>query len=133
MIHVCIRPASGAADNASMHRARTPADPRQTIRALRDKRGFASDRALAIAAGIPQPTLARYLNETTGSMDIKNFHALARVLEVTVSELLGEVPLGATSNARLRELTDILDSLPEPERRAWLAAGHAMADAIKSQ
>jgi transcriptional regulator with XRE-family HTH domain len=124
------RGSKAAPYDAQMHR-RNLLDPRANIRTLREARGFTSDRALAIAAGIPQPTLSRYLSGTTDSMDFANFQALARVLEVSVSELIGEVPVG--SESRLKELTGILQKLPEPELRAWLAAGHAMADATKKK
>lgn len=115
--------------DAFMHRPSAPVDPRANIRRLRESKGFTSDRALAIAAGIAQPTLSRYLAGTTDSMDFANFQALASVLDVSVSELIGEVPMG--SESRLKELLDIMNNLPEQERKAWLAAGHAMADSTK--
>lgn len=104
-------------------------EPREIIRQLREKKGFTSDRALAIAAGINQPTLSRYLSGATDSMAIDNFRALAEVLDATVSELLGEVPIGA--GGRVREVLRLLEALPEPEQQALLAAGKAMASVLK--
>lgn len=109
-----------------MHNPYSLPEPRQVIEELRVKRGFASSRALAIAAGISQPTLSRYLAGTSENMGIASFVALAKVLEVTLSELLGEVPI--SSRKEVRELTRIMDALAEPERQALLAAGRAMAD-----
>lgn len=108
-------------NNARMHQA----DPRDIIRQLRDKRGFTSDRALAAAAGLPQPTLSRYLSGQARTMELASFQALARVLEVTVSELTGEVPLDERSD--VRRLSSIYEDLDEPAKAALLAAAAAMA------
>lgn len=117
--------ASPAHDNAHVHQPYSAGHPRAIIEKLRQLRGFNSTRALALAAGIPQPTLARYLNGTSETMEVASFQALAKVLQVTLSELLGEIPI--SSGGALRELTQLLGELPEPEREAWLAAGRAMA------
>jgi transcriptional regulator with XRE-family HTH domain len=93
-----------------MHYRRT-FDPRERIRELRDARGFPSDRKLAEAAGVEQPTLSRYLSGKTKEMTVENFEALARALGVTLSELMGEVPLSSRvllgeAEAVMRHLTD---------------------------
>lgn len=113
--------ASGVANNAFMHHR----DPRDIIRELRAKRGFTSDRALAIAAGLPQPTLSRYLSGKAETMELASFQALARTLEVTVSELTGEVPIDERPD--VRRLSAIYDELDESARAALLAAAAAMA------
>mgnify|MGYP002132199534 FL=1 len=104
---------------------------RTIINTLRVERGFASDRALAIAAGIPQPTLSRYLAGKSDTMEVKNFMALATVLEVTLSELLGEVPI--SSRKEVRQLAKIMAELPEAQRKALIAAGEAMVNVAKRQ
>lgn len=131
MIHRCIIHASGTPENAWMHSAYKLSDARTVIRDLRVKRGFTSDRALAIAAGIPQPTLSRYLAGTTESMDIANFQALADALDVSMSELLAEIPIG--SGGRVKELARLMEQLPQPEKDALLAAAHAMVEATKAK
>jgi transcriptional regulator with XRE-family HTH domain len=131
MIHGRITVATGHRENALVHNEYSIREPRQLIEELRVKLGFASMRALAIAADISQPTLSRYMAGTTDSMEMANFVKLAAVLEVTVSELLGEVPL--SSGSKIRELAKIMDSLAEPEREALLAAGRAMAGVAKRQ
>ncbi len=98
-----------------------------TIRHLRKQRGFTSDRALAIAAGVPQPSLAKYLSGGSGTMKVASFQAIARVLNVTLSELLGEVPIAACGG-NAGELAAIFGRLAAPEQRALLAAARAMAD-----
>lgn len=121
--------ARGAPQNADVNRnPYSHGHPRDIIRRLRDLRGFASDRALALAAGIPQPTLSRYLSGVSQDMELSNFAAVAGALDVTVSELLGEVPLGL--NLKAREIVRILERLPEPEQAALVAAGAAMAAAL---
>jgi len=129
MIHQRIIDASHAPQNAYVHNPFGSADPREIIEKLRVQRGFASERALAIAAGVPQPTLNRYLSRKSDTMEVASFVALARVLDVTPSELLGEVPL--SSRMEVRELVRIMDALDEPQREALIAAGKAMAAAAR--
>lgn len=129
MIRRCIIRASSGAQNALVHQPYRLDEPRKIIETLRVKHGFSSVRALAIAAGINQPTLARYMNGTTATMEVASFMALANTLHVTVSELLGEVPL--SSGGRVKELAAIMRELPEPQSEALLAAGKALLDAAK--
>lgn len=121
MILQRITTASGLANNAFMHIR----DPRAIIRELRSKRGFTSDRALAIAAGIPQPTLSRYLSGKAETMELASFQALARTLGVTVSELTGEVPIDDRPDAK--RWTAVLSQLDETSEAALYAAAMAMA------
>ncbi len=136
MIQRDIGQATPLRHNTFMHRP-VPEGPhghaREIIETLRKQRGFTSMRALALAAGISQPTLSRFMAGTNDALDLHNFFALAQTLEVTVSELLGEVPLLAHGSARLRELVRVAERLPEPHQDALLAAGRAMADSSKSK
>lgn len=129
MIHGRITDATPAHENTFVHNPYAMPEPRQLIEQLRVKRGFASPRSLAIAAGVSQPTLSRYLAGTTETMEVANFMAIAKVLEVTLSELLGEVPI--SSGGEVRELVKIMDALAEPERAALLAAGRAMVQVTR--
>jgi transcriptional regulator with XRE-family HTH domain len=99
-------------------------NPREIIETLRIERGFTSVRALAAAAGVNQPSLSRYLSGKADTLELETFAALAQVLEVTVSELIGEVPLNR--DGRLRAMLNILKDLPEPDQDALMAAGQAM-------
>jgi transcriptional regulator with XRE-family HTH domain len=131
MILEHITPARGRLHNANVHQSYNLPDPRKIIRELRKARGFASDRALAIAAAINQPTLSRYLANPNATMELDKFQALAETLEVSVSELLGEVPI--SSGGRLRELTRIMRQLPEAQQLALIEAGKALATANQKQ
>lgn len=112
-----------------MHHAYSNGTPQEIIQRLLKAKGFTSPTALASAAGIPQPTLTRFLSGKSTYMETPTLMALARVLEVTVSELLGEVPI--SSGGRVQELAKLMQQLPEPEQAALIAAGHAMADSVK--
>lgn len=118
-------PRKPSPENARVHRNPYRPDPRQIIRDLSAKRGFRSDRQLAIAAGIAQPTLARYLNGTSKEMEVPQFAALAETLQVTISELLGEVSISETPKAR--EMTALFSALGPDAQDALLATAKAMA------
>ena len=126
MIHQCIADATALRsppNNPAVYR-RDPPDPRTIIRQLREDRGYPSDRALAIAAGIKQPTLSRYLAGATATMEMANWMALANTLGVTLSELLGEVPLN--SSMAVREILHIANRLDERGQETILTVGRAL-------
>ena len=64
-----------------------------------DKLVEVSGLTLAIGANISQPTLSRYLAGTSDTMEMPTWQALAHTLGVTVSQLLGEIPLAPDSHA----------------------------------
>lgn len=109
-----------------MHYSQPTADARQIIRTLRVMRGFASDRALAAAAGVNQPTLARYLAGTSETMEVGNFMAIAHTLGVTISELLGEVPL--SNGSTVREIAKVMARMTPDQQQRLLRVGRALAD-----
>jgi transcriptional regulator with XRE-family HTH domain len=106
-----------------MHYRRS-VDPRDRIRELRTLRGFRSDRALATAAGLEQPTLSRYLSGKTKEMTVDNLEALARTLKVTLSELIGEVPL--SSRAAVGEAEAIFRLLSDDQLRQVINVARAL-------
>lgn len=124
MIHACIIRASGQADNSPVHYATPIVDPRLIIEKLRVLRGFKSLRALALEAGISQPTLQRYMAGKTSTMEAATFLALAQTLGVTMSELLGEVPLGASAVAR--DMQRLLQELSPDQQEQLLRIGRAL-------
>lgn len=128
MMHERIIVVNPSPDNAGVNKpySTTPADPRVIIETQRVKLGIKSARALATMAGVPQPTLSRYLAGTSDVMDVRNFQAIARVLGLTLSELLGEVPLHDDPNVRSVLLA--MERIPESQRGALVAAAVAMAD-----
>ena len=132
MIHAGINSARPQLHNAAVHRnPYDMADPRQIIRDLRKARGFRSDRALAIAAGIPQPNLSRYLAGTTDTMEVASFKALADTLEVTLSELLGEVPI--SMGGRIKEFAAIMQQLDESDQNMLVAAAQAVVNSRRKR
>lgn len=102
-----------------------PTDAARTvIRRLRHEHGFESDSALAREAGIHQPTLARFLNGTSRTMEVANFQALCRVFGVTLSELLGEVDVGSSVPAR--EVLRLLSDMTPEQQEQLLRIGQAL-------
>lgn len=113
------------AQNARVHSyTAAQADPRTIIEILREKRGFKSLRALALAAGVPQPTLQRYMTRKTDTMDVNSFLALANALGITLSELFGEVPL--SSGGTVRELQRLAVELTETQLEQLLEIGRLL-------
>lgn len=104
-------PPWSSAENTPVYTQRT--DPREIILKLKDERGFKSDAALAAVAGIPQPTLSRYLNGKHATMSSQHLVQLAHALGATVSEVLGETPI---SSVAVREINAMLSSMSEPEQ-----------------
>lgn len=126
MIRERITCASPVRHNSAVHYRKPPSDPRRIIEHLRIAKGFRSVRALAIAAGINQPTLSRYLASKSETMEVDKFTALAQTLGVTVSELLGEVPL--SSGSPVREVTQVMARMSQTQQIRFLRVGEALAD-----
>lgn len=99
--------------------------PRDIIRELIRRRGFASPRALALRAGVSQPTLSRYLSGQSEDMEMHTWRALARELDVTVSQLLGEQPLHQDSD--IIHVLRAMETMPPNLRGALAAAADALA------
>lgn len=126
MIRQSITGATCQTNNALVNYALPKEHPRVIIEKLRLDRKIRSVRALAIQAGIPQPSLARYLNGSSETMEVQSFQALAQVLGVTLSELLGEVPLGSSLVAR--EVQQLAGRMDEQTWQRWLRVGKALLD-----
>lgn len=127
MMQQCISRVKSPSDNARVHNPfdPTPRDPRAVILATYPVRGFNSIRALAIAAGVPQPTLSRYMSGATKDMELDNFRAIARALDLTVGQLLGEVPIHA--DPRVDHVLHVMERLSGPGRDALIATANALA------
>lgn len=113
--------------NAAVHThlSTEHADPRQIIRRLMNARGFKSARELALHANVSQPSLARYLSGYSEDMEMATWRKLAASLDVTVSQLLGEVPI--QDDRMVAEVTKAMRQLPEDLRAALAAAATALA------
>lgn len=124
MIHERIICASGAAYDATVHDRQYADNAREVILALQAAHGYRSTRALAAAAGIPQPTLSRFLKGTSQTMEVDSFQALSRLFGVTLSELLGEVPLGSSVPAR--EVTRLFADMTPTQQEQLLRIAQAL-------
>ncbi len=109
-----------------MHKHGDMTAARQIVQRLKEEHGFRSDRALAAAAGLRQPTLARFLKGDSQTMEVENFFALAQLFGVTLSELLGEVPIGGSQVAR--EVNRLLSSMDGDEQERMLRIVRALRD-----
>ena len=130
-MHQSIKPVKHCPHNASVHMSdayTTVMDPRKVIKKLMEREGFKSDRAAAIAAGISQPTLNRYMTGKSEDMEVASWRALARLFDVTVSQLLGETALD--SDPQVQSVIRAMERLPAAEREALVAAANAMAASI---
>ena len=129
MMHHCIIRVNHGRDNPSVHsNFRIERDPRAIIEQLYPARGYRSIRALAIAAGISQPTLSRYMTGETHDMGMANFRAVADALEVTVSQLLGETPIFA--DPRVNAVLRVMERLPDPGKDAMIATANALSKSM---
>jgi transcriptional regulator with XRE-family HTH domain len=102
-------------------------DPRDVIKTLLKRKGLTA-RRLALDADISQPSLSRYLQGKSDTMEMPTWRALAARLEVTVSQLLGETPL--TPDGQVEQVVRAMERLPEIQRTALVAAATAMASAV---
>jgi len=128
MIHTCIVDANAANQNSRVNYEAPQVDPRVLIEDLRIKKGFRSLRALAMAADVSQPTLQRYMKGKTATMEASNFMALAHTLGVTLSELLGEVPIG--SSAQVREMQRLMHEMSPEQQEQLLRIGRALSGPV---
>jgi DNA-binding Xre family transcriptional regulator len=62
-------------------------------------------------AGVPQPTISRFLAGETEWMTLDKLASLAEALECTVSELIGERPL--EMDEKIRRVAVMMQKLPE--------------------
>lgn len=95
-----------------------------------------NDNTLAERCGVPQPTISRFRNGTSKTMDLENVHAIAKALGITVSQAIGETALRPSLQrqrafALMEEMPEyqvaravkILDALAEPDDGNAAATG----------
>lgn len=128
MMHQRIISVNTPSHNACVHSYRQEADPREIIAKLLPLRGFRSVRALAIAAGVSQPTLSRYMAGITKDMDLANFRAIAHALDVTMAQLLGEASL--FEDDRVGNVVRAMGQLNDAGKDALIATANALAKTL---
>ncbi len=106
-------PAQARTENASTMNALI----RYQIRALAAQRGM-SERALAIAAGMSQPTLSRFLSGKTEDLTASNLKNIADALGCLTSHITGEIALHA--DGRTNDLVVVMEKLPDWAREMTL-------------
>lgn len=111
-------------ENAKVTYSKPQPDPREIIESLRVAKGFRSLRQVSEQAGISQPTLSRFMNGTTKEMDLASLQALCRLFGVTLSELLGEVPL--SSSSAVREVQRALTRMTDDQQQQLARIAQAM-------
>lgn len=102
-------------------------DPREVIRELMRTRGIPSVRQLALLADVPQPTVHRYLKGEHDAMELDKLVALASVLDVTLSEMLGETPI---IDAKVRDVLEAVYALPAEGRDVVIATARSLRQAL---
>jgi len=90
-----------------------------------DQREFSATK-LAELSGVPQPTISRLLNGTTETMLIETLSPIARHLGVTVSQLIGEVPID--TNLERQKAYMLLQDLPAYQVGAAVKILDALAE-----
>lgn len=90
---------------------------RYQIRALAAQRGM-SERALAIAAGMSQPTLSRFLTGKTEDLTVSNLKNIADALGCLIAHITGELALHA--DGRTNDLVVVMEKLPDWAREMTL-------------
>lgn len=108
------------ANNYGMHEK-----TREIIRTLMAEHGIRSERQLALSCGMDQSTLHRFLSEKTDTLSFAHIQALAQYFEVTVSQLIGELPL--EEDQKIRTVMKVMESLPEYKKYVIVATSQTLA------
>lgn len=117
--------ASAVHHNAYMHASKEQETARSIIKRLLAEREM-NPTALAREVGLPQPTVSRFLKGDSKTMEVENFQAIAMFFGLTLSELLGEVPIGARGD--LRDIHRIGSMLSAEKRSTWARIGRALLE-----
>ena len=110
-----------ASHNLGMHEK-----TRENIRILMTREGVVSERQLAMDCDMSQSTLNRFLTGKTDTLDFSNLQRLAHYFSLTVSQLIGEVPLEEDRKARSVLLA--MQQMPEYKKDMVVAATLSLAE-----
>jgi len=98
---------------------------RDIIRLLIQRNGIESERQLALGAGMDQSTLHRFMAQKSDTMNFTHMQAIARYFGITVSQLIGELPLD--EDPKIRGVMLAMQQLPEYKKDVVLATSQALA------
>lgn len=96
---------------------------RSTLARLIEQGGW-THNTLAVACGVAQPTISRFMSGEHASLSLDNLKPIADALGVQVGELIGEKPL--IEDDDMRRTMKVMQDSPE-YRSALRAAAEAMA------
>lgn len=98
---------------------------RENIRKL-IARDQLSERQLAMDCDMSQSTLNRFLTGKTETLEFVNFQRLAQYFSITISELIGEVPLD--EDRKIRSVQLAMQQMPEYKKDMVVAATLSLAE-----
>lgn len=118
MMHECITFRKRTPQNAGMHSKEAADNARGMIRAFMERRGYTSERSLALDAHVDQSTLHRFLSEDTEQLSVPNLLKLATFMNTSVSALLGDEPevryslVDVDDESPIRRTLKVMEDLP---------------------
>jgi predicted XRE-type DNA-binding protein len=88
-----------------------------------------SHNDLQTKSGVPQPTISRFMNGETQFMQLDNLAALAKALDSTVAEIIGERPLQV--DLRTRRVLKAMEVLPDYKKEVLVNTAETLAKGEK--
>lgn len=119
MMHACIQFGNHGIDNAQMHD-----QTREIIAKLMAHKRW-NEPTLAEKSGVNQSTINRFLSGKTDEASFQTIQGIAHALGVTVSQLIGEVPVEADD--KIQRVVLLMQAMPEYKKDVLVAAGDALA------
>jgi transcriptional regulator with XRE-family HTH domain len=96
---------------------------RQKLTNLIEGKGL-THNGLAELSGVPQPTISRFMNESTEYMTLDNLAALGKALGVSVGQLIGEEELAI--DEKVRRVITAMQTLPEYKKDVVVSTTDAL-------
>ena len=100
---------------------------RENLLKLMHENGISSERSLALACGMDQSTLNRFLSGKTDNLRLEHLLALAHYFEITVSQMIGETPI--IQDHKLAAVIRVMENLPEYKKDVLVATSAALSAA----
>lgn len=98
---------------------------RQNLLKLMIENEITSERSLALACGMDQSTLNRFMSGKTDTLRLEHVVALAHYFDITVSQLIGETPL--EQDQKLITVMKAMQTLPEYKKDVLVATSAALS------
>lgn len=114
------QPLDAASNNSGMQEK-----TRENLTKLMAENGIGSERSLAIACGMDQSTLNRFMSGKTDNLRLEHLVALAHYFDITVSQLIGETPM--EQDQKLITVMKAMQTLPEYKKDVLVATSAALS------